>query len=105
MNIVHLEMLNIPLLIRTWGLAWTVNTVRIHCDNQSVVSVLTTGRIKDSILAAIARNILMETAAKDICLRTVHIRGKDNQIADILSRWFIAEGCSSSLCHLMPNHI
>ena len=59
--------------------------MRIHCDNLAVVSVLNTGRKRDSMLAAISRNILMETAEKDICLKTVHIRGQDNQIADTLS--------------------
>ena len=73
-TIVHLEMLNILVAIRTWGSAWTGTTIKIHCDNQAVVSVLNTGRTKDSILAAIIRNILMEAAEKDICLRTVHIK-------------------------------
>ena len=84
MAIVHLEMLNILVAIRTWGWSWISTTVRIHCDNRAVVSVPTTGKTGDPILAV---NILMETAEKDICLRTVHIRGKDNQIADTLSRW------------------
>ena len=105
MTIVHLEMLNILVAIRTWGKAWSGTTVRIHCDNQAVVSVLNTGRTRDSILAAISRNILMETATKDICLRTVHIRGQDNQIADTLSRWYIANGFHSRLVHLLPNHV
>ena len=105
MTIVHLEMLNILVAIRTWGEAWSGTTVRIHCDNQAVVSVLNTGRTRDNILAAISRNILMETAHQDICLRTVHIRGQDNQIADTLSRWYIASGFQSRLVHLLPNHV
>ena len=64
MTIVHLEMLNILVAIRTWGEAWAGTTVRIHCDNQAVVSVLNTGRTRDIILAAISCNILMETAKK-----------------------------------------
>ena len=105
MTIVHLEMLNILVAIRTWGKAWSSTTVRIHCDNQAVVSVLNTGRTRDSILAAISRNILMETVEKDIWLRTVHIRGQDDQIADTLSRWYIASGFNSRLVHLLPNHV
>ena len=38
-----------------------------------------------------ARNILMETAAHDICLKTIHISGKDNEVADSLSRFFIGD--------------
>ena len=66
MTIVHLEMLYILVTTRTWGLSWQGTKIRIHCDNQVVVSVLTSGKAKDSILAAIAWNILMETAEKDI---------------------------------------
>ena len=86
-------------------LPWPPTTIRIHCDNQAVISVLTTGKTKDHILADIARNILMETAEKDICLRKVHIRGKDNHIDDTLLRWFIADGFKSRLFHLLPNHV
>ena len=49
--------------------------IKIHCDNEGVVSILTTGKIKDVLLAA--RNIFMETAKFGICLRTVHISGKN----------------------------
>ena len=58
-SIVHLEMLNIMVAIRTWGKLWSGIKNCIHCDNQAVVHVLTTGETRDLTLAAIARNILM----------------------------------------------
>ena len=88
MTIVHYEMLNILVAIRTWGTGWSGKTVLIHCDNEAVVTVLTTGRTKDLTLAVIARNIWLSTAEHDISLKTVHIRGKDNIFADSFSRWF-----------------
>ena len=91
MGILHLDMINILVAIRTWATLWQGKNIRIHCDNQAVVSVLTTGKTRDVLLAAIARNILMEIAAHDVCLRTVHISGKDNQIADNLSRFFLGK--------------
>ena len=54
MTIVHLEMLNIIVAIRTWSFSWAGTTIRIHCDNQATVSVFTTDKTKDCILAAIA---------------------------------------------------
>ena len=60
MGIVYLEMLNILVAIRTWGTSWQGKNIKIHCDNQSVVSVLTTGKTRDEVLAAIARNILIK---------------------------------------------
>ena len=44
MSIVHLEMLNIMVTIRTWGQFWAGQKICIHCDNQAVVCVLTTGK-------------------------------------------------------------
>ena len=101
MTIVHLEMINILVAIRTWATLWQGKNIRIHCDNQAVVSVLTTGRTRDALLAAIARNILMEIAAHDICLRTVHISGKDNQVADNLSRFFLGDVFKERLYKLL----
>ena len=53
------------------------------CDNQAIVSVLTSGRTQDRILAAIARNILLELAACDIELKVIHVLGKNNPVADL----------------------
>ena len=103
MGILHLEMINILVAIRTWATMWQGKNIRIHCDNQAVVSVLTTGKTRDSLLAAIARNILMKVAEYDICLRTVHISGKNNQIADNLSRWFMGNEYRERLYALLDN--
>ena len=54
-----------------------------------MVSVVNTGVTKDNVLATMARNIWLETAIGDIKLTLVHIPGKDNQCADLLSRWHI----------------
>ena len=90
-NIVHLEIINILVAIRTWGQAWRGKTLLVHCDNAAVVSVLITGVIKDLTLAAMARNITMEVASLDINLFTVHIADKINVVADCLSRWSMGE--------------
>ena len=89
-GIVHLEMINILLAIRAWAPKWSGKAVLIHCDNMAVVSVLNTGKTQDMLLAAIARNIHMETAKNDINTRLIHILGKNNTIADSLSRFHTA---------------
>ena len=103
MTIVHYEMFNILVAIGTWGTGWSGKTVLIHCDNEAVVTVLTTGRTKDLTLAAIARNIWLGTSEYDISLKTVHIRGKDNIIADSLSRWFTSDIHKYKVLSLLPN--
>ena len=47
-SIVHLEMLNILVAIRTWGQQWHGKAVRIACDNQAVVSDVKFGQNKGS---------------------------------------------------------
>ena len=105
MSIVHLEMLNIMVTIRTWGQYWAGQKICIYCDNQAVVCVLTTGRTKDAILASIARNIQLEIAQFDINLKTVHITGKNNQIADCLSRWFLDKNSQKIVLEAIENPI
>ena len=47
--------------------------ILIKCDNQTVVSVLNSGKIQDFTLAAITRNIMMELVKYDIDLQVIHI--------------------------------
>ena len=66
---------------------------------------LNSGKTRDLTLAAIARNIFMETAQVDISLQTVHIMGNINEIADSLSRWNIGSQYQQKFYHLLPIHI
>ena len=88
-NICHLEMLNILLALRVWKDQWPKNKISVACDNQAVVQVLNSGKTRDLTLAAIARNIQFHLASRDIDLRVIHIPGKLNVIADLLSRWVL----------------
>ena len=90
MDIAHLEMLNILVVLRSWASQWATKTILVHIDNEAVVTILQTGKTKDATLAAICHNISMEIAKADIRLKTVHIPGKLNVIADSLSRFHIS---------------
>ena len=88
-SITHIEMWNVLVTLRMWGHMWANKSVVIKCDNQAVVSVVNTSVTKDHILATMCRNIWLETATKDINLKLIHIPGKDNVCADLLSRWHL----------------
>ena len=51
------------------------------------LQVLQSGRTKDPYLAACARNVCLLAAKYDIEITYVHISGKKNRTADLLSRW------------------
>ena len=52
------------------------------------MAVLTNGRSRDAVLAKYARNIFMWLSTCNIDMKVIHIAGKKNSIADLLSRWF-----------------
>ena len=97
-------MLNILVALRVWNSSWAKSRIRIACDNEAVVHVLGSGRTRDLTLAAIARNIQLQLATWDINLQVIHIPGKENQTADLLSRWHITENPQGKLSALLPHH-
>ena len=103
-TIVHLEMLNIMVAFKVWGQHWSNKCVEIKCDNLAVVSVLQDGKARDPLLAAFARNMWLLTSIYNIQLEVSHIFGKDNQIADLLSRWWEAKDNHQKLHSFLPNY-
>ena len=71
--------------------------VLIRYDNEAVVSVLRSGRTRDPYLRACAMIIWYVSALADIDLHYVHIRGLDNWVADLLSRWTVSSKDFSKL--------
>ena len=102
-HIVQLEMLNVLVAVRVWANQWNGKTIVIACDNQAVVSVINTGKTKDVVLAAIARNIATEVALSDINLRLIHILGKNNIVADSLSRYYTSDLYKNNIKNLLPH--
>ena len=87
LDIVHLEMINIFLAVKLFSKAWKHRRVLIKCDNMAVVSVLKSGRARDPYHGACARNVWYVSALCDIDLQYLHVLGKQNRAADLLSRW------------------
>ena len=88
LTIVHLEMLNLVTALKLWGQKWAHRTVRFYCDNLAVVQVVNTGKTRDEWLALCLGNIWLLAVSHDITLRLDHIRGSDNNVADMLSRLY-----------------
>ena len=102
-RIVYLEMINILVAVKLFGVYWKSKRVKIFCDNMAVVCVLQSGRTKDAYMAACARNIWLWSTSYDINFQFVHIAGKTNVTADLLSRWTQCVDSDKKLHSLVPN--
>ena len=84
-NIAYTEMFNILAGLKVWYIQWSGH-ILVKCDNQAVVSVLTTGKTRDSTLAKYARNVFLWLSSFNINIVVVHVPEKFNPVADLLSR-------------------
>ena len=103
LDIVHLEMINILVAVKLFGVYWKKKPVKIFCDNMAVVCVLHSGKTIDPNMAACARNIWLWSASYDIYFQFVHIASKTNVIADLLSRWTQCVDGDKKLYGLVPS--
>jgi len=85
----QLEMIAIMVAVRLWGNKWKGLNITVYCDNEAAVTVLNSGRTKDSILAKCVREIWLCTALGQFQLRAVHLSTHANRLADCLSRWHL----------------
>ena len=82
----QLELYNILVATRLWAAAWENKAVCVRCDNESAVSVCNSGRTRDVFMNLCLHNLWLLISRHNIDLRVVHIRGKNNGLADALSR-------------------
>ena len=112
-NIAYMEMINILVALKVWHKQWsgqkvlpkykyddTLQEITISCDKKAVVSVLNTGKTRGSTLAKYARNIFFWLSACNINNMVLHVPGKMNPVADLLSRWGITANNVSKLQQL-----
>ena len=86
LDIVHLEMINILVTVKLFGVYWKSKRVKIFVTTWLLYVCCNKGRTKDPYMAACARNIWLWSASYDIDFQFVHIAGKTNITADLLSR-------------------
>lgn len=82
----YLEMLAIALALSTWGPLLRGLKITVQCDAQSAVQALQGFTCSDSALMHLIRIILWLAAKHSFAIRCVHIAGRSNVAADLLSR-------------------
>ena len=105
LDIVHLEMVNIVMALRLFARLWAGTRILVKCDNEAVVKVLKAGKARDPFSATCARNVWYLSALADIDLQYEHILGRNNTVADLLSRWQLIPNNMVQLHQFIPNPV
>ena len=80
------ELLPITIACAVWGHYWQHQHVLVLCDNMSVVQILTKFKSRDPVLMHLLRCLHFFCAIHDVKLRSEHIAGVHNVVADAVSR-------------------
>ncbi len=86
-----LEFLALLIGARIWGPKFSGLKIRVYCDNQSVVDVISSSKTKDSFMATCLRELWLVVSKCGFELNAVHLPGEENRVADWLSRWHLGE--------------
>ncbi len=78
----------IPVVVgaAVWGHHWVGKVVTVRSDNMATVEIVNSGTCRDPKAMHLLRSLFFIAAHFHFCLRATHIRGKDNGLADALSR-------------------
>ena len=94
LSIAYRELLPIVLAAYLWGPQWASQRVEFLCENESVVAVLKSGTSRDKSPMVFLRYLTMLAIRHSFSFTASSVPGKDNQVADALSRFqFERFGC------------
>ena len=86
-HISHLEAINVLAAVRTFiTKEHAGGTVEIYCDNSASVHAYSSGRARDTVLAACCRAMWYHAAATQTTLTFTHLPGEGMVLPDALSR-------------------
>lgn len=86
-SILWQELFAINIACHLWGPLWVSKRIEFYCDNQDVVEVINSKRSKIPRVMDLVRDLTLCTLQHNFYFRAVHIPGKNNEIADALSRF------------------
>ena len=81
------ELFAINIACHLWGSQWTSKRIKFFCDNQGVVEVINSKKSKIPRIMDLVRDLTLCTLQHNFFFHAVHVPGKDNNIADSLSRF------------------
>ena len=85
-SITFKELYALTAAVNTWAYRLDCRNILFHCDNMSVVNILSSGTSKCPHIMSLVRYLFYVCAQQNIMLRAVHIPGIRNCWADAISR-------------------
>jgi hypothetical protein len=81
------ELYPITVGLELWGPLLANKRIMLHCDNQSVVAIINSQTAKCPLTMRLVRRLTVAAMSSNLMLRSVHIPGIYNIVADRLSRF------------------
>ena len=85
-DITFLEFVPIVLSMAIWGSRLQNKKVKFYIDNRALVDIINTQTSKSKRVMALMRPFILYTLQNNIIFRARYIEGKNNEIADAISR-------------------
>ena len=101
------EILAIVMAVRRWAPLWSNASVIIHTDNITARAAVNKGKARSRVAMSLVRELFWWATVFNFRIRAVHIPGRENILADAISRLhsqFAYDIVHSSLtlpCHLV----
>ncbi len=88
-DITVLEWFPILVAVTLWGSELQNKKLLFHCDNQAVVHIINTQSSKSKSVMVVVRELVLRCLQFNLTLKSEHIPGSKNSLADALSRFQI----------------
>ena len=90
-NITALELYPIVAAVVTWGVSWKNRSLCFYTDNESLVYVINRLTSREKTVMTLLRKLVLRCLFFNILFTAKHVAGRDNTLADKLSRFQISE--------------
>lgn len=74
-----------------WGHTWSRHRILFYCDNSTTVEIINKGRSKIPSIMKLMRKLTYHSAINSFIIHAKHIPGRQNCIADAISRFQMAK--------------
>lgn len=85
-NITYKEFFPITLALEIWGSKLANKCIVLHSDNAAVVHIINKQSCKEAQIMFLVRRLVLACMKHNILVRSEHLSGKRNTLADMLSR-------------------